>query len=67
MDEKRIDELENKISYQEYTISQLDQIVCEQGELIANLQKRVNQLDKSLQKSSGDRQEDPSQERPPHY
>lgn len=72
MSEQRITAMEEKITYQEDTINQLDAIVYDQENRIALLEKKLDQLVRYLQdarQESGQKGEsfDPLAEKPPHY
>jgi SlyX protein len=72
MDEERLISLEIKIAYQEDTITQLNDIVCEQQNQIDALERLTQQLlgrvrdlsDSASQSANGMLADD---ERPPHY
>lgn len=67
MSDDRITDLESKISYLEYTISQLDTIVCEQSEQIARLQQTCRELSESVKRDATPKSTNPLDEKPPHY
>ena len=69
MDEDRLVEIETKIAFQEKTISDLNEVVCQQqqdierlGTLCDALAKRVKMLSEFMPASEG-----PANDRPPHY
>lgn len=67
-DSERITELETKVAYQEYTIKQLNDVVCEQQAQIDTLLKFVDKLKEHLNVSSdGGNIFKPEDEVPPHY
>jgi SlyX protein len=66
--ENRIIELETKVSYQDHTIQELNEVVIQQQQQIDQLEKNVNQLSghlKSLNPSDLARPEEEAP--PPHY
>ena len=60
----RLIALETKVSYQEKTIAELNEVIIDQNRTIADLQRRLTLVEGQLQAESG--REMPA-ERPPHY
>ena len=66
--EKRLVDLEVKISHQDLLIEELNQVIYEQQKAIDNLQTLVNQLGKRFKEALGAEGEDiRGHEKPPHY
>ncbi len=69
MNEERFIEIETKLSYQEKTIKDLNDVICEQQEEIDNLnaicKKLANLIKEHAQMVSGI--DAPANEKPPHY
>ena len=66
--ENRIIELETKISYQDRTIQQLNEVVTGQQQQIDKLEKNVNQLSGHLKAQNPSDLAHPEEEAPPpHY
>ncbi len=69
MNEERFIEIETKLSYQEKTIKDLNDVICEQQEEIDNLnaicKKLTNLIKEHAQMVSGI--DAPANEKPPHY
>lgn len=64
--EDRIIELETKLSFQEQTIEELNQVIIEQQKLFDRLQLQIKQLNTKIDETSKhDSQE--THEIPPHY
>ena len=63
--EERFVTLETKISYQEKTIAELNEVVTEQQEQLRDLERRLNTLEALVEQGTAD--DDPGNERPPHY
>lgn len=61
--EKRIEDLEVKVAFQEHTISTLSEIIREQGEEIAYLKRQIRELFDGLQQAMPSLENPP----PPHY
>ena len=61
--EKRVIELEIKLTHQDRLLEELNEVVIEQRASIDKLEKRAEALEKALFAL----QEDPANERPPHY
>jgi len=65
----RIIEIETKLAFQEKTIKDLNDVVCQQEQIIEKLEKRVEKLagilDDFVKNISGI--EGPANEKPPHY
>ncbi|HHH31843.1 MAG TPA: SlyX family protein [Polyangiaceae bacterium] len=61
--EKRVIELEIKLTHQDRLLEELNEVVIEQRASIDKLEKRADALEKALFAL----QEDPANERPPHY
>lgn len=64
-EDERFMRLEIKAAYLEKTVLDLDEVVLQQGNLIKDLARRVEQLERQLQ-ASGEGREFPH-EKPPHY
>ena len=62
--EERFVRLEIKAAYLEKTVLDLEEIVIAQGNLVKDLQRRIEQFERQLQGS--DEREFPH-EKPPHY
>lgn len=66
--EKRINELEIKVAYQEDTIQQLDRVVCKQQDQIDSLIKHFKQLSSNaLEAESSTSLFSALDDIPPHY
>ncbi len=66
--ENRIVELETKISYQDHTIAQLNEVVTSQQQQIDQLEKAVERLRQHLKQSGNHEIARPDEEvPPPHY
>ncbi|MCP4714463.1 MAG: SlyX family protein [Deltaproteobacteria bacterium] len=68
MDNSRLVEIETKIAYQENTLRELNEVVCNQQKQIDQLERTCNILlesVKALTKVSEKRE--PINEKPPHY
>ncbi len=68
-EDQRLIEIETKVLYQEDTIEQLNQVICEQEKQIRKIQDTLVNLTKSF-KSLLEMTQDqvkPGHERPPHY
>ncbi len=68
--ESQIVDLQTRLSYQEDTLAQLNQIVTEQDSYIRSLQVQVQAMSKKIEEMSHslDQREIKSvEERPPHY
>jgi uncharacterized coiled-coil protein SlyX len=63
--EERFTRLEIKAAYLEKLALELNEVVVEQAQSLAELRKRLDRLERQLQ-ASGEERELP-QERPPHY
>ena len=61
--DKRVIELEIKLTHQDRLIDELNEVVIEQRSAIDKLQKRLDVLEKGL----FELQQEPANERPPHY
>lgn len=64
-DGERFMRLEVKAAYLEKTALDLEEVVIQQGHLIKDLLRRVEQLERQLQ--AGDESRELSHEKPPHY
>jgi len=64
-EDKRFMRLEIKAAYLEKTVLDLDEVVLEQANLITDLVRRLEQLERQLH-ASGEGREFPH-EKPPHY
>jgi SlyX protein len=66
--ERRIVELETKVSFQEATIQDLSGMIAQQNARIERLETTVRALRDKLKEESGEGQLPlPENERPPHY
>lgn len=66
--ENRIIELETKISYQDHTIQELNDVVTSQQQQIDQLEKNVNKLSEHLKTQNTSDLARPEEEAPPpHY
>jgi SlyX protein len=66
--ENRIIELETKISYQDHTIQQLNEVVIQQQQQIDAMEKHVNQISGLLKEQNPSDLARPEEEAPPpHY
>lgn len=66
--ENRIIELETKVSYQDHTIQELNEVVIRQQQQIDQLEKNVNQLSGHLKALNPSDLARPEEETPPpHY
>lgn len=68
--QEQLIELQTRVSYQDDTLAQLDDVIAEQDRMIQMLQKQMialvkkhDEMDYSMENSGGK----PSDERPPHY
>jgi SlyX protein len=66
MYEKRFIEIETKISHQEFSIEQLQELIHEQGMMIHQLEGKIAVLEKQI-KDSSKNHIGPAGEKPPHY
>ena len=66
MIENRFVSLETKISYQEKTIAELNDVVTAQQGQIAKLEARLTRLETSQEQGESNA-ESPHAQRPPHY
>jgi SlyX protein len=66
MYEKRFIEVETKISHQEFSIEQLQELIHEQGLVINQLEIKIAALEKQMKDSSANNI-GPAGEKPPHY
>lgn len=62
--EKRLIDLETKISYQDQTIEDLHEVIYKQQQQILHLEKSLDNLQRQMK--SGDNEIRPN-EKPPHY
>lgn len=65
--EERLDSLESQLAFQEHTIDALNQLVTEQSQLIARMKKHMGVLAEKVQQHDAQFDEQPNDERPPHY
>lgn len=69
MDEERLIDIETKLAYQEKTIKDLNDVVCEQQKAIETLengyQKLTRFFNEHVRMNSGI--DGPADEKPPHY
>ena len=63
---ERVEKLEASLAHLERNHDELNGVAIAQGKLIARLQKRLEQLDTTLQSQELDRL-GPAQQKPPHY
>ncbi|MBF0281945.1 MAG: SlyX family protein [Zetaproteobacteria bacterium] len=64
--ELRVVELESKISFQDHTIGELNEVITDQQKMIDSILKRIKQLEQNAQQSTEIRK--PHEELPPpHY
>lgn len=64
----RLIDLETKLAYQEYTIKQLNDVVCEQQKQIDDLTKVIDKIKSNMDVASdGGVKFNPEDEVPPHY
>ena len=68
MTDKRINELETKIAYQEHTIQELNDVIYEQQQQIDRIEIMCKHLMDRIQTlSDSGTNEQPGNDRPPHY
>jgi len=68
MTDKRINELETKIAYQEHTIQELNDVIYEQQQQIDRIEIMCKHLMDRIQTLSDTGASDqPANDRPPHY
>jgi len=68
MADKRINELETKIAYQEHTIQELNDVIYEQQQQIDRIEIMCKHLMDRIQTLSDTGASDqPANDRPPHY
>ncbi len=67
MSEDRLIEIESRIAFQENTIKELNDVVCEQQNKIDELNMTCRQLVDQLKKSSGISSGTLADDKPPHY
>jgi SlyX protein len=69
MDEERLIDIETKIAYQEMTIKDLNDVICEQQQEIEKLGSICDTLVKQISELSefGLGIDAPANEKPPHY
>ncbi|RUO19014.1 hypothetical protein CWE08_10675 [Aliidiomarina iranensis] len=65
--EKRIDDLESQLAFQEDTISELNELVTAQSQELHRLQKHLVLVAERLQQIPENQDQTESDERPPHY
>jgi SlyX protein len=63
--DKRLEELEMRLAYQEKTISDLDDVITAQWKKIEALERQLLRLDEELRDI--DSLEAPPNQKPPHY
>ena len=63
---ERVQKLEASLAHLERNHDELNGVVIAQGKLIARLQKRLEQLDSTVQSQDMDRASS-AQQKPPHY
>jgi SlyX protein len=63
---ERVQKLEASLAHLERNHDELNGVVIAQGKLIARLQKRLEQLDSTVQSQDIDRTSS-AQQKPPHY
>ena len=68
MDEKRLIEIETKLAHQEHLVLELNQVIADQQQQIAQLElKCQGLLDRMKSLSNGASASDETDQRPPHY
>lgn len=68
MNEKRLDDIETKIAFQDNMIRELNEVVCRQQDRIDELSETCRHLEKQIRSMSGVSTEiNPKDEKPPHY
>lgn len=65
--EERIDELEEKMAFQEDTIQKLDDALASQQKQLLDAELRIKLLIEQLRKIESNLPETPQDEKPPHY
>ena len=67
METDRLIELETKLAFQEKTIKDLNDVVCQQQQTIEKLEKGYRKLAGLLDEHVQNTSEGPANEKPPHY
>lgn len=68
MDEKRIIGIEERLAYQEQALNELNDVMTDQQAQLTRLERIAETLrDRVEALASGERDEAPQDERPPHY
>ena len=67
MSDERLTEIETKLSFQENTIVQLNDVVCKQQDEIDRLSDELRRITQHMKTSSGIESGDLVDEKPPHY
>lgn len=65
--ERRSDDLESQLAFQEETIDALNQLVTKQNQELQTLQKHFVLLVERMQQMRDSQDQQPVDERPPHY
>lgn len=66
--EQRVIELEMKVAFLEDTVNQLDQVVCNQRDVIDQLRREIRKLTEQQETLRSQLQDDaPVHQVPPHY
>ena len=68
--DRRIAQLESMLAHQQHAFDALNGVVIEQAKTIGDLQRRLRQLDSTIQDVRDhlpDEPRDPLAEKPPHY
>ena len=64
---KRLDSLETQLAFQEDTISELNDLLTQQGNELQRIQKHLMIVAERLQQIPEGNNQNPIDERPPHY
>lgn len=68
MADPRLTVLEEKVAFQDDTITQLDEVICSQQEQIDVLKKQLEKLESMVSEvMHGDQPQAAADEKPPHY
>ena len=65
--EAKVIELESALSFQDYTIEQLNQVIYRQQQTIDDLEAKVNLVAEIVKKQDGYEQRSLQDEKPPHW
>lgn len=63
--EQRLDDLEMRIAYQDKTIADLNEMITAQWKKIERLERQLQRIDEEVQSLDG--REAPPNQKPPHY